>query len=184
MTCSHEVWKDIPGYEGRYQVSNLGHVRSLDMTVRCKFGKGYRLHKGRQLKPRKINTGYLIAQLSRDGRNSQQLIHRLVASAFIPNPENKPFVNHINGVRTDDFVGNLEWCTYSENERHKHYALGFDTRLQKRPVICLDTGVQYPSIAEAARATSGKTRNICMCCQGKRKRTHGLRWAYAEEVSR
>ena len=122
-----------------------------------------------------------MVQLSKDNKVSLHLVHRLVARAFIPNPERKPFVNHINGVKTDNTVGNLEWCTRSENERHKLYVLGCEPGgMAKRPVKCVDTGVVYRSIAEAMRETGAK--NIELCCSGRRKYAGGLRWAYAEEV--
>ena len=101
-----EIWKDIPGYEGAYQVSNLGRVKSI------------KFKKERILKGGCNNTGYPIAALCLNGVKRDFLIHRLVTQAFIKNPENKKTVNHINGIKADNRVINLEWNTYKENLTH------------------------------------------------------------------
>ena len=104
-----EIWKDIEGYEG-YQVSNTGKVKS----TRKKFGKQ---EQETILKAKVIWTGYQRIGLVKDKKCRQFYIHRLVAQAFIPNPENKPIINHKNGDRTDNRVENLEWCTHAENSQ-------------------------------------------------------------------
>lgn len=101
-----EIWRDIDGYDGKYQVSNLGRVRS--------FWRG----EPRIMEPHNTGNGYLQAHLFHDGKRKHALIHRLVALAFIPNPESKPQINHINGIKTDNRVENLEWSTSFENQRH------------------------------------------------------------------
>lgn len=117
MTTKPEIWKDIPGFEGLYQVSSHGRVRSLDTFKKVyRFGVPYlRKKKGRILKPVKHTNGYLVVQL---GRGNRRFVHRLVAEAFIENPEHKPAINHKNGIKTDNTVENLEWVTYSENQIH------------------------------------------------------------------
>ena len=110
-----EKWKDIEGYEGLYQVSNLGRVRSLDMFVNHWRG-GKRLVKGRTLQPSKDKLGYKRVTLVPDRKN--HFVHRLVAKAFIPNPDNLPIINHKNCTPGDDRVENLEWCTVAYNNMY------------------------------------------------------------------
>lgn len=108
-----EIWKDIEGYEGLYQVSNLGRVKSLDRLG----ATGYKL-KGKMRKLWYIKQGYQRVGLNKDSHKINYLVHRLVAQAFIPNKENKPFINHKNGIKDDNGVDNLEWCTDEENQSH------------------------------------------------------------------
>ena len=163
-----EIWKDVYGYEGKYQVSNLGRVKSLN----------YR-HTGNEqiLEPRKVGKGYLRVSLYNNGEEDQQLVHRLVAEAFIPNPEGKPEVDHINNKpgnkatnKMDNRVENLRWVTSIENKNNG----------LSKPVMCVETGTEYPSAMEAERCTGALNNNIIACCKGKRKTTGGYHWKYAE----
>ena len=111
-----EVWKKIDGYYGVYQISSLGRVRSLDHFCKNRNGSGKQT--GRYLKSQKCKKGYLRFSLSKNRVRKNLSAHRLVAIAFIPNYENKPQVNHINGIKNDNRVENLEWCNNSENQIH------------------------------------------------------------------
>ena len=110
-----EEWKDIEGFEGYYQVSNLGRVKSLP-RIR-KTGTGYYVSKTKILTP-SLMQGYVQNALCMNGKAKSYRTHRLVAFAFIPNPENKPCINHKNSIRSDNWVENLEWCTRAENTKH------------------------------------------------------------------
>lgn len=111
----NEIWKDVQGYENRYQISNIGRVKSLERMVGHYTG-GLMFLRSRILKHGKGRYPYII--LINDGKRNTLKIHRMVAIAFIPNPNNKPSVNHINGLRDDNRVENLEWCTHKENMKH------------------------------------------------------------------
>lgn len=108
MLFMEEIWKDVVGYEGKYLVSNLGRIKSLPK----KSWKGERVLKETD------KTNYCFIDLCKDGTVKKFLVHRLVAIAFIPNPEGKPQVNHINGIKRDNKLSNLEWVTRSENQKH------------------------------------------------------------------
>ncbi len=112
---SKEIWKDIKDYEGLYQISNMGRVRSLERQT----SHGHKLIE-RILTPVNDKDGYLGIRISKDGTAKGFKIHRLVANAFIPNLENKPTVNHIDGNKKNNAVCNLEWATHSENARHAY----------------------------------------------------------------
>jgi hypothetical protein len=109
-----EIFKDVLGYEGSYQISNLGNIKSI------------KFNKDRMLKKHISNNGYEIITLHNKGKLKTHTIHRLLALAFIPNPQNKPQINHIDGVKTNNVITNLEWATVSENTKH-----AFDNNLCK-----------------------------------------------------
>lgn len=112
-----EIWKDIPGYEGFYQVSNMGNIKSLDRYIKHQKG-GNRLIRGRFMKQQAQKNGYLSVMLQRDSKEKRISVHRLVALAFIKNQSGKPEVNHIDGNKLNNFANNLEWCTRVENYKH------------------------------------------------------------------
>ena len=125
-----EIWKDVVGYEGLYQVSNYGRVKSLPKihkTTKNYNKLGY-ITKEKILRQRKTQRGYFIVTLYKDQKGKSLYVHRLVANMFILNKDNKPCINHKNGDKKDNKVTNLEWCTYSENMIHayatslNHYA--------------------------------------------------------------
>lgn len=112
-----EFWKDIEGYEGLYQVSNLGRVRSLDRVVEGK-SSSVRLHRGKILSPGVNSTGYYMVVLHKDGGGRAYTVHRLVSNTFIPNPYNYPYVNHKDENKLNNSVDNLEWCTVKYNTNY------------------------------------------------------------------
>lgn len=112
-----EIWKDISGFEGRYQVSNLGNIKSL-YRVKERRGYGKIVIPEKVLNPHVDKVGYKRLYLYGDGFKIRDMVHRFVAKAFLPNLENKPEVNHKNGIKTDNRVENLEWVTVSENRIH------------------------------------------------------------------
>lgn len=168
MTSCPEEWRDVPGYDGTLQVSTLGNLRVIRYYTKV-------------LKPFKSRDGYLVGTVHFNGSRIRHGVHRFVAEAFIPNPEGKEQVNHINGNKEDNRPENLEWATCQENNLHRCRVLGAGGGRPEKPVVCLNTGEWFPSITAAADATGGQICKILMCCQGKRRHHKGLSWAYAEE---
>ena len=160
-----ETWRAIAGYEGLYQVSNLGRVKSLNYN-----------HTGTDkiLKPGKNQGGYLRVGLSKDGHTKHLLVHRLVAEAFIQNQNNLETVNHKDEVKTNNVASNLEWMSRGDNKRYSanKSAKMFD----KQTGELLAT---FPSTREAERVTGINQSNISECCKGKRKSAGGYIWRYA-----
>lgn len=114
-----EKWKDIPSYEGHYQVSNLGRIKSLEKVIINVNGIKHK-RKSRILKPYKDSKGYLCVDLRLDNKRFNARVHRMVGICFIKNPNKYPQINHINGIKTDNNVQNLEWCTNKQNCIHAH----------------------------------------------------------------
>lgn len=116
-----EIWKDIEGYEGLYQVSSLGRVKSLERIIKSKSALG-KIFICRRQKEKILDCfksgGYLLVGLNKQNKQKMIYLHRIVCLSFLENPENKPCINHKNGIKTDNRVDNLEWCTYKENMSH------------------------------------------------------------------
>ena len=185
---AEEIWKPVVGYEGCYEVSNLGRVRSLSRTasIRCRWGGiTERYVQGRVLRAHTNGkSGYYMIQLSVLGSRHPRLVHRLVAEAFIPGAEGKGFVNHVNGDKSDNRASNLEWCTRGENMLHAH-ATGL-TESPKRPVamLCPQTGkeIRYERQmdAEIEHGASGKpTGALHKALSSGRMFAYGKYWKYA-----
>lgn len=151
-----EQWKDVPGYEGRYQVSDMGRVRSVDRLVRFVDKSGVerqRRARGQILRPGKCRD-YLIVNLSGDGTIA---VHILVARAWVPGWVEGLEVNHKDGIKANCVANNLEWVTKRENQEH---AVTLGLRSQAVKVRCPDTGTIYESIARAARLTQSDAMRI------------------------
>ena len=193
-----EIWKDIEGYEGLYQVSNLGRVKSL--------GNGNsNASKEKILKPGKNRENYLLVVLNKNGERRTCSVHRLVANAFIPNPNNKPCVDHVNTIRVDNRVDNIRWCTYKENsnneltrkhnselkkgEKHPMYGKHRSEETRQKiseskgkKIICVETGEVFSSTYEVERQLGINQTNISRCCRGKQKIAKGLTFRYLDQV--
>lgn len=163
QNTENENWKEIKGYEGLYAVSDRGRVKSLSS--------------GKVLKPGVDSHGYAFVGIHKNGKSKQCRIHRLVADAFIPNPENLPYINHISEDKRDNNVSNLEWVTASQNIRHsihqqscKINQLTFDGQFVK----------QWNSSHEVERELKFPNTYIIQCCKGRRKMAYNYRWEYAD----
>jgi hypothetical protein len=174
-----EKWKNVKGYEGYYQVSNLGRIRSLDWVTNHNYG-GKKRKSGVILKPVKQKTGYLTVNLSVLGERKTVLVHRLVAISFLCNPNGKPHVNHKNGIRHDNRASQLEWVTVSENELHAYKILGkVSGRMKPVKQICQKTGKVirlFKSQTEAANILGITSRGISDAVNGGRKTSGGWRF--------
>lgn len=194
----NEQWKDIKDYEGLYQVSNYGRVKSLKkkLEITNKYGTFYFWRYSKILKPIVGNTGYLVVSLVKEKRKKQFRVHQLVGRHFLANPNNYNCINHINGIKYCNLYTNLEYCTYSHNNKEA-YRLGLKkpskTMLGKLDKDCPNSvavnqydldGIfikRWNSSREAMRQLNMKSNKIYMCCQGKRHTYAGYKWSYADE---
>ena len=156
-----EIWMDIPHYEGRYQVSNKGRIFSLLSN--------------KVLAVRQDEDGYMRVSLNTvEGKRKTERIHRLVALAFVPNPENKTEVNHINCIRNDNRAENLEWVTHAENNA---YTSKCGNKSNKK-IKCIETGEIFNTSTEAAKVNGGDSGNIRTAARNPKRSVNGFHYIY------
>ena len=184
MNYENEIWKPIVGCEGLYEVSSYGRVRSLKRKA------------PRILKLKKDPDGYSEVGLYIDGKQKQFLVHRLVAEAFIPNPENKATVDHIDRVRDNNFVENLRWATRVEQNKNREKKGAYSSAIRNntcRPIKCIETDKIFTNSIEAAewvleqKLTSSERKGyvaerIRFNAQNYRKSAFGLHWEFTTQV--
>lgn len=182
-----ELWKDIDGYNGAYQISNLGNIQRIKRRLSYSGGNGGRTIAEKLLAPVVGKTGYLAVFLTKNGKFYNHYIHRLVAAAFVPNPDNKRTVNHIDGDKSNNAADNLEWATHKENIKHaidiglRIYKTGADYPISKSVIQYDKTGQQvatFVSMLQAEELTGIDNSAIAKCCKGKRKSAGGFNWKY------
>ncbi len=185
------AWKPVKGYEGLYEVSDLGDVRSIDRYIKTEIRHvTSRLIKGKILFQNLKNNGYLTVDLCKDGKVTTTAVHRIVANAFIPNPDGLRFVNHKDSDRSNNAADNLEWVTSSENRKHG-ISQGYVT-FNAKSIICKETGMiferpmlaaewikaQYPDRINGTMRVAA--HNIGSACKGRTPKAYGFTWEYHE----
>lgn len=180
-----EEWRDIEGYEGIYQISNYGRVKAVDRLINDSYGRIW-LRKG-QIRSTHIDRfGYEKVILCKNNTQKHFFIHRLVAMAFVSNPDNFPLINHIDEDKLNNRVENLEWCTprYNSNYGSRNKKLSAKLKLIKtgKPIAQYSlNGILlriYKNAEEAARQNSFWRTNISACCRGVKKTAHGYKWKF------
>ena len=174
------VWRPIVGYEGRYEVSNDGQIRSLDRYVESGYGST-RFVQGRTLPIRPNNRGYLTITLFKNGKGFNTPVHRLVAEAFVPNDSNKPQVNHIDGDQTNNHCSNLEWVTDNENKAHSSIAVGGTQRPKRKVLVTeISTGIEqlFEGLRVAERTLHLDHKSALNVIKGRQHKTKGYVLTY------
>lgn len=159
---------DIKGFEGEYAVTSCGRVWSYKSK--------------RFLNPYPNSDGYYYVKLSNDGITKQFRVNRLVALAYIPNPEGLPHAGHEDDCKEHNYVSNLYWTNYLENNNHGAHNQRL-SQAKKKPVVCVETGEVFDSIEAAAAAINRAATNICACLKGKQKTCGGFHWRFVEAPS-
>ena len=149
-----EIWRPINGYYGYYEISSIGRIRSLTREVKSKRGK--RIIKGKILSPSTDINGYYIMRLYKNSIGKKFFIHRLVADAFIENPDNKPFVDHINTIRKDNRIENLRWCTQKENANNPI------TKIHSRERVYIEETYEKAKRTRKKKKTKNREREVFM----------------------
>ena len=185
-----ENWKDIKGYEGFYQVSDCGRIKSLERDVFNYRGTLTRHTEEKILAPALNGIGYSFVNLHKNGKSKVILVHRLVAEAFIPNPENKPQVNHKDEVKSNNAVDNLEWCTSKYNVNYgtrttravkNCRSFKLENNPRAKPVFCEELNKTFDCAKRVEEELGIWGSAICNVCKGKQKTAGKLHWRYADE---
>lgn len=173
-----EIWKDVEGYEGHYQVSNFGRVRRI---------------RTRLLQPGKNKQGYSIVVLCVGEQRRTVLVHRLVAKAFVPNPRNVDVVNHLDEQPSNNRADNLEWCTLKENTNYGTSIQRMSESLKRyyknhpphnaKPVRCVELDIVYPTAAEAEKRLGISRKQISACVTGIHHTAGGYHWEFADKTA-
>lgn len=194
-----EIWKDIAGYEGLYQVSNLGRVKGLDRVIYRSSTPQY--VKGKIMSQGLLNTGYRYVTLWNKKNRQVFLVHRLVAEAFLPKQHGKNVVDHIDGIRTNNHVSNLRWCTRKENTNFPLARAKYEKSNQKRienirlfhqkhslQVVQLTTEgtivKKWNSVKQASESLGILTSGIYASCIGEKKTAGGYKWRYIKDLNK
>lgn len=187
------VRKPVAGYEGYYEVDQFGRVFGLDRSIVVVDGnRTYTKNlTGKQMKQSMHDKGYKTVSLTKDGKTTMLFVHRIVAQAFLPNPDNLPMINHKDEDKTNNFLENLEWCTakYNANygtgiERHARKIRG---RESEKKIAVIQRSIDgyfmnwHSSVTEAAASVNGAAGAISAVCKGKRKKAYGYLWEYDGE---
>lgn len=171
-----EIWKDIKGYEGLYQISNLGNVKSLSKQIIRSNGKK-QTFKEKKLKPGLSKNGYLSVSLFKNGKGKTYMIHRLVAETFIENINNYKCINHKDENKQNNIVNNLEWCTYEYNNQYndkmKHRRINVLQYTKDNKLI-----KKWDGLINVEKELGISRNNITSVCKGKRRYAGGYIWKY------
>lgn len=193
-----EIWRDIKGYEGLYQISNEGKVKSLPREWKCARNESGNRHRNEIIMSPQLRLNYYRVRLVKDGVGKNKSVHRLVAETFIDNPDKKPVIDHINGNPIDNRVENLRWCTQEENNgfelhrknvgkallgrKHSEETIEKIRKKLYKSVNQYDLDgnfiATYASAKEAAKITNSNYVSICQCCTGRNKTANGYIWKY------
>lgn len=182
-------WKEIKGFEGYYEVSDIGTVRSVDRVVydikaRARKLRGKELKLCEAIDNTRNTEGYYVVNLRKNGTSNVRFVHRLVAEAFIPNPNNLPTINHKNGNKHDNTVSNLEWATFSENNTHallnnlRHPRSNWVVQISEGSIVGT-----FKSVSEASRRTGVCRSAISHCINHLTQTAGGYRWYKIEECN-
>lgn len=177
-----EIWRDIEGYEDFYQISSIGRIRSKDRYLKT-CGNGLRYAKGKIIKPVVCTNGYCEVHLRKDKKREVRLLHRVVAKAFIPNPDSLPEVNHKDENIKNNSVENLEWCTSKYNANYGNRNKKMVENMKKVSINQYDKDGNFiktwDSIIVACRELGADASSIIRVCKGKQKTAVGYIWKYA-----